>query len=150
MSYLFSHHSFIIHFNCIYPNFLALVPDYSQRNLTPKTKILAAYCESTVIELPGPYSTLAQSRPMGCILGLVVSILPLTQRQSSLSRQITTPDSASLGGGFAKPLPFGLYGGGSSSYNDVAMLPSPELLRRWLESSPRCTSAVFLTGFPAR
>jgi hypothetical protein len=93
MSYLFSHHSFIIHFNCIYPNFLALVPDYSQRNLTPKTKILAAYCESTVIELPGPYSTLAQSRPMGCILGLVVSILPLTQRQSSLSRQITTPDS---------------------------------------------------------
>jgi hypothetical protein len=30
---------------------------------------------------------------MGCILGLVVSILPLTQRQSSLSRQITTPDS---------------------------------------------------------
>jgi hypothetical protein len=93
MSYLFQP-PFIIQFNCIYlPQFLALVSDYSQRNLTPKTKILAAYCESTVIELPGPYSTLAQLRPMGCILGLVVSILPLTQRQSSLSRQITTPDS---------------------------------------------------------
>jgi hypothetical protein len=78
----------------MYPNFLPWFLT-THKKLDPKDQGDSGclFCESMVIELPGPNSTLAQSRPMGCTLGLMVSILPLTQRQSSLSGQIKTPDS---------------------------------------------------------
>lgn len=37
-----------------------------------------------------------------------------------------------------------------SSYSDATMLPSPELLRRWLELSPRLILGITLTGLAAQ